>query len=365
MLSRRRRNLLLLAVLAASVLLALGWSFRPYRVVGESMEPTLLAGDWITLSRRAPERDALVVFKEPDSGRLGVKRVVGLPGERVQILGGDLLLDGRVYQRPVDSVDDLVPLLDERGAAAAEVMHFEGDAIQSLDDRWRLEGAGRAFFARPPDGGYLRRGEHITAERPATDLGLEVEYRLLDPGARLDLILRKGRSVFTLQLAEEGRLLRLTVAEGADGEERELARLATAAGAEGRAFFTLADRGLTVALDGTVVVDHLDYPAPEPLRLSEVPADFPQVEQAGVGGHGPLEVGRIRLGRDLDLRSGGTFGTGVGLQLADGEYFLLGDHPTASRDSRHYGAVPDDAIVGTVAARWWPRGWTLRGWRHD
>jgi len=344
----------------------MAWAFRPYRVVGESMEPSLLAGDWLMLSHRTPVRDDLVIFHEPDSGKLGVKRVAGLPGERVQLLGGDLLIDGKVHARPLHSVTDLVPLLDDAGASAAKQMHFEGDVITTTADRWRLEGSGRAFLATPPDGGYLRRGVAIHAVEPASELGLEVDYALLDDSARLDLILRKGQSRFTARLADGGRSFAILLQEGAEGAEEILFQQDSMASvAAGTAFFTIADQGLTFVLDGEILLDHLAYPPTKPLRLVDLPAEFPQVEHAGLGGQGPLEIGRIRLGRDLLRHSGGTIATGVGLQLADGEYFLLGDHPSASRDSRHYGAVSDELIVGTVAARWWPREWTLRGWPRD
>jgi signal peptidase I len=35
-------------------------------------------------------------------------------------------------------------------------------------------------------------------------------------------------------------------------------------------------------------------------------------------------------------------------------YVVMGDHRNRSSDSRHWGPVPRDAIVGRVQARWWP-----------
>ena len=39
------------------------------------------------------------------------------------------------------------------------------------------------------------------------------------------------------------------------------------------------------------------------------------------------------------------------LQLGEDEYFLLGDNPPNSRDSRHYGPIKRSAIVGGVQPR--------------
>lgn len=43
------------------------------------------------------------------------------------------------------------------------------------------------------------------------------------------------------------------------------------------------------------------------------------------------------------------------IELADGEYFVLGDNRTGSRDSRHWGPLPADHIIGKVWAIYWPQ----------
>ena len=41
-------------------------------------------------------------------------------------------------------------------------------------------------------------------------------------------------------------------------------------------------------------------------------------------------------------------------ELGDGEYFLVGDHQEHSLDSRTFGPVTQDELVGPVTARLWP-----------
>ena len=64
-------------------------------VAEESMAPALSAGDWLLLDptpHRWPRRGSIVVFREPDSGILAIKRVAAGPGDRVRIAAGLLRL---------------------------------------------------------------------------------------------------------------------------------------------------------------------------------------------------------------------------------------------------------------------------------
>lgn len=361
---RRKRNLLLIGAIVVGGFGLAAWAWQPFRVVGPSMEPCFVEGDWVMLGHDAPQRDDLVVFLEPGSGKNVIKRVVGVPGETVQLVDGDLYLDGAARQRAYTSVEDLVPMVNAVGEEAGEVLRLREHGFEKSDDHfWKLQGNGVAYLQRPPSADYLLRGRHVEGELPAKDLGLEVEYALLAPGSELHMVLRKGKATFLAVLAEQGSHLRIEQI-GNDGRvELLLHEQALAVPKDrGHAFFTLADGVVTFALDDQVLVSGVPYPIPEQHRLSEVPLEFRNFEHAGVGGLGPLLVGRVRLGRDILYRSTETYGGSEAFQLADGQYFLLGDNPTQSRDSRHYGAVPSDRILGTVSSRLWPRGWTERGW---
>jgi signal peptidase I len=59
------------------------------------MDPAIVEGDWLLLdptTTRWPRRGSVVAFLEPDSGALAIKRVAGLPGERVPFEQGYLEL---------------------------------------------------------------------------------------------------------------------------------------------------------------------------------------------------------------------------------------------------------------------------------
>jgi signal peptidase I len=75
----------------------------------------ILDGDSIWVDRtaftlRPPRRWEVVVFQCPnDATRLCVKRVLGLPGERIAFRNGELLVDGRHVAKPVDVAYELRP----------------------------------------------------------------------------------------------------------------------------------------------------------------------------------------------------------------------------------------------------------------
>lgn len=66
-------------------------------VAEDSMAPALAPGDWLLLdptTRRWPRRGSIVVFREPGSQILAIKRVAAGPGDQVRIPAGILRLAG-------------------------------------------------------------------------------------------------------------------------------------------------------------------------------------------------------------------------------------------------------------------------------
>ena len=73
---------------------------RPWRVAvaEESMMPALAPGDWLLIDptpARWPRRGSVVVFREPGSGILAIKRVAARPGDRIRTAAGVITLSGK------------------------------------------------------------------------------------------------------------------------------------------------------------------------------------------------------------------------------------------------------------------------------
>ena len=83
--------------------------FNVTQVRGDSMQPTLESGDMLLLKRYKTflniekyNRGDIIVFKSPLPGRKThfIKRVIGVPGDRINIMEGKVHIDGEKIDEP-------------------------------------------------------------------------------------------------------------------------------------------------------------------------------------------------------------------------------------------------------------------------
>lgn len=104
----------MLVTIAVLCLVFFVW-LAPLRIVDQSMAPSLNSGEMVLCDRiskfmRMPERGDIILFSTEDG--LFIKRIVGMPGETVEIVAGHVFinsipLDESSY--PVNYVGDLAP----------------------------------------------------------------------------------------------------------------------------------------------------------------------------------------------------------------------------------------------------------------
>jgi len=147
-----------IAIAVAAVLAIKTWVVNPYRIPSSSMEPTLHcaepepgceagASDRVLANRfiyrfRDPGRGDIVVFETPEravrrcgAGGTFVKRLVGLPGDRISLTDGILSIDGQPVDEPYVNGGPPGPDFRERTLGADEYFMMGDNRAQSCDSR--------------------------------------------------------------------------------------------------------------------------------------------------------------------------------------------------------------------------------------
>ncbi|GAB4366114.1 MAG: hypothetical protein Kow00114_23820 [Kiloniellaceae bacterium] len=139
-----------------------GLIWEPYNSPSASMEPSLRLGDYFIVTKLPyildqPQRGDLVVFISSQDQTPYVKRLIGLPGDRVQMIAGSLYLNGeRLPREEADMfLDDFVP---GRGEIHAEFLPSgRSYLIREVSDQARYDDTD--VYAVPP-GQYFFLGDN-------------------------------------------------------------------------------------------------------------------------------------------------------------------------------------------------------------
>ena len=328
---------------------------------------------------RRPRRWQVFAFRSPDDAdSLSVKRIVGLPGEHVEIRQGDIYIDGRIARK---SLDELRPMAIEVHDSAR--VPTRGESLprrwqaDSSETAWRTTQRGFVFHADGDEsgGGDVAHGEgefdwltyhhwrtfalpaYRTEESPIVDSyafnqsassppvavgDLYLTCRLeMAPGSCMAIRGHDGRSTFVVELACDEYRVRLVRDESV---LREAALGTNPCDRPVTIEFALCDRQVLLAIDGRSVlaerydaVDRPFSPTARPLAL-------------GVA-EGTVRIERLQVLRDVYYLdpSGLDYGWSPD-PLADNEWLVMGDNPAVSRDSRQWSraGLPRNLLVGKV-----------------
>ena len=291
-----------------------------------------------------------------------IKRVVGLPGERIEIRHGDIYVNGKLARKPHEVQEDLwQPVYDSS--------YVPKWPLPAFDPIWIAESG--SFFAEPETGVlYLTPGSARMARirydpeirdfhayngsgnslGHVGDLRWDVHVRLNGPGI-LRLHLAEDQSRYSAAVRFRGGEAKTSVAI-AGGVKTESDFSADPSSGHHVVFSNVDDR-LELRVDGSVILAH-QYVLP----MESVP------EGTGTSGAalsvegGEARFSRIRLERDLcyihDLRDQGNPPYVPVWHVPEESYYVLGDNSRNSRDSRYWGAVPVDNLIGKAVVVWWP-----------
>ena len=179
------------------VLLLRTFVYEPYQIPSSSMEPNLVEGDYILVNRFASglrpaefglsplfpsemERGDVIVFYSTEESNFLlrtalIKRVIGLPGDRIQVASASVSVNGQWI------TCNVVPEVDEPYLTEENIRYCQAQ----LDDRSVLLGHDMARIGRKegtwivPQGHYFVMGDNRTNSRDSRYWGTVPEANIL------------------------------------------------------------------------------------------------------------------------------------------------------------------------------------------
>ncbi len=346
-----------------------------------------------------PKRWDVIVFKNPTEPRINyIKRCIGLPNETVQIVDGDVYVDGHIQRKPDKVQEELWMIVYDNDFQPVHPgrLYNGHEWKQPFENvsggAWQLSADGPTVFALQTDSTAVHRiryNDEIGNDFRATYAydtplsysqmpicsDLMVSYYLdVQPDAAAGAQIRKYGIDYQGWLYADGtmKLTQLTP----DGQTVLLA--------EGRcrpADLQKTTRLRFATLDHQLILEYgktkLTHDLGTGMDDAGTQREIKPIVQ--ILGYGSLRLSHIALHRDIhyigdpdvmDVRRGTRDNPMV---LEDGEYFACGDNSPFSADSRIWtthglgnngqtyppGVVPKDYLVGKGIVVHWPGGYRI------
>ena len=194
--------------------------FQPFNIPSGSMKPTLLVGDYIFVSKWSygfshhslpfspklfsgriwgsdPERGDVVVFKYPnDTSKDYIKRLIGLPGDKVQLKDSVVLINGKPVARKQEGS------FTDTGASAGVPIFAEtqenGRTYDTIDVQPGQYGDTTPVF-EVPEGNYFFLGDNRDNSADSRfDVGMVPAENLVGKAQVIFLSLEDGAAAWQL-----------------------------------------------------------------------------------------------------------------------------------------------------------------------
>lgn len=139
---------------------------RPFTVSGASMYPTLHNGDRMVLSKVGNiHRFDVVILKAPDENVEYIKRVIGMPGDTIEMKSGVLYINGKKVEQPFINTE----------ALAKQTVFMDDFTLESLTGESKV-----------PEGKYFVLGDNRGVSKDSRMIGF------------IDRSAIEGKAVFTI-----------------------------------------------------------------------------------------------------------------------------------------------------------------------
>jgi len=300
--------------------------------------------------------------------RTYIKRLIGLPGETIEISHGDICVNGKIAPRPAEVQDAAwqfvydsahVPtkqlLPDPAWKSAEGDFKDEGGILRLIPGN---AGIAEVRYGRPIEEGSIYSG--MRGGRPVGELRWDVQVKLDGPGV-LRLKITEDDSTFIGAVRFGTAAAKTSLRTSTQGAVPTECNFSADPAKPHRVVFFYAAGVLQLAVDGRAILSREPPLRPTPEFLASSAAL--QVESARA------EFSRVRLDRNIyylppppgggyakDISGRDLYGPRSTFIVPEHEYFALGDNVRNSLDSRYWGAVPERNLIGRAAVVWWPLG---------
>ncbi|TET32903.1 MAG: signal peptidase I [Planctomycetota bacterium] len=331
-----------------------------------------------------PKRWDVIVFKYPrEPWRDYIKRLVGLSGETIAIKNGDIYINGKILRKDDETQESLwFPVYSMEHAPKNQALIPWRNA-DAENPQWKIEPNSLVVetadnstvqFARPDglkdidirngynleedsdDKRYYNKNEEKT---PAADARIAFTVTPSKPGGSLTVKLEEERRkdslnhVFILKIEGDGGK-----ATGLYRHEQPLTvneKLTLPVGKATEVVCVNRDDRMQLWINGKKFLEH-DYGDGS---LSDDDEEVEDAELEFIAQNAAVEISKVTIHRDLYHRGDSHDNSFGPEEIPEGHYFALGDNTVNSTDSRSWGALPEENIVGRAFMVFW-KPWEIK-----
>ena len=302
-------------------------------------------------SRRNPRRWDVAIMRQPDDGRqLCIKRIVGLPGETINLHSGDVWVEGKIVTKPLEKQLAMRQLISKADKPHL-YWHTDPEISWSFaENSWHCQSKDNSelqwlrYESRQPitddvtyNAGLTRRLNRVrdfmlSAQLHATGNGT-IAFELNDGTQSYRVFLSPSSGKLTLNEVDTQQLTKIIPKEICQQIMQDSVSLV----------LSNFDRQLLFALDGHILLQ-------EPLDR-----DTPLIGTASpvsIGARGvEVSLSKLALYRDIYYPSAPKklhqSEPETTICLGEDEYYVLGDNSPVSVDSRSWGPISGHLMLGS------------------